>query len=65
MPEDYFLENRDYIVKEKVLGRGGVGKVYEVSVHSDSTKEVVVKKVKLFPCWFHWWCSDVESKFLI
>ena len=65
MPEDYFRENRDYYVNKRELGKGSAGKVYEVFVLSDRSKKVVVKKVKLFPCWFRWWCSGVESKFLI
>lgn len=49
MPGDYFLENRDYIVDNKVLGKGSNGQVYQVYLLSDRSKKVVVKKVKLFP----------------
>ena len=65
MPEDYFQEHTHYYVDRKALGEGSFGHVYRVYLRSDRSKKVVVKEVKLFPCWFHWWCSDAESKFWI
>ena len=49
MQQDTFVKYVDYTLG-KILGKGGNGQVYEVSILSDRSKKVVVKRVKLFPC---------------